>query len=71
MRDLLVTLIVVGSLPFILRWPRIGIMMYIWVSVMNPHRLSFGFAYDAYRQPYPKLAFDAQDQFGSAEAVDA
>jgi len=46
MRDLLVTLIVVGSLPFILRWPRIGIMMYIWVSVMNPHRLSFGFAYD-------------------------
>ena len=46
MRDLLVTLIVFGSLPLILKRPAIGIMMWIWISVMNPHRLSWGFAYN-------------------------
>ena len=45
MRDLLITAIVFGSLPFILRRPQIGVMMYIWISVMNPHRLAWGFAY--------------------------
>lgn len=46
MRDLLVTLIIMGSLPMILRRPSVGIWMWIWVSVMNPHRLSWGFAYN-------------------------
>ena len=46
MRDVLIALIVLGSVPFALRAPRIGVMVYIWLSVMNPHRLSFGFAYD-------------------------
>jgi probable O-glycosylation ligase (exosortase A-associated) len=46
MRDLLVTLTIVGSLPFILARPHFGVLMWIWVSVMNPHRLTWGFAYD-------------------------
>lgn len=45
MRDTLITLIIFGSLPFILKRPYIGILMWVWVSVMNPHRLSWGFAY--------------------------
>jgi len=44
-RDLLVTLIVFGSLPFIIRRPAIGILMWSWIGYMNPHRLSWGFAY--------------------------
>lgn len=46
MRDLLVTLIVFGSIPFIFKRPYIGLLMYCWVSYMNPHRLTWGFAYD-------------------------
>ena len=44
MRDLLVTLIVFGSLPFILRAPVIGALMWVWISVMNPHTQGWGFA---------------------------
>ncbi|MGY8870330.1 MAG: putative O-glycosylation ligase, exosortase A system-associated [Pseudomonadales bacterium] len=46
MRDILITLIVFGSIPFILRRPYIGILMWSWLSYMNPHRLAYGFAYD-------------------------
>ena len=45
MRDLLITAIVFGSLPFILKRPYIGVLMWVWISVMNPHRLAWGFAY--------------------------
>ncbi|MDQ1830158.1 putative O-glycosylation ligase, exosortase A system-associated [Massilia scottii] len=45
MRDLVITLVVFGSLPFILKRPYIGVLMWVWISVMNPHRLSWGFAY--------------------------
>lgn len=46
MRDIAVTACILGSLPFILRRPQFGVMMYILISVMNPHRLTWGFAYD-------------------------
>ena len=46
MRDLLVTLIVFASLPFILARPCVGIYMWSWISYMNPHRLAWGFAAD-------------------------
>jgi probable O-glycosylation ligase (exosortase A-associated) len=45
MRDIVITLIVFGSLPFTLKRPWIGVLMWVWISVMNPHRLSWGFAY--------------------------
>ena len=44
MRDLFITLAVFGSMPFILRRPYIGILMWAWLSYMNPHRLAWGFA---------------------------
>ena len=44
MRDVLVTLIVAGLIPFILRRPYIGILTWVWLSVMNPHTQGWGFA---------------------------
>lgn len=46
MRDILVTLLVFGSLPFILRNAYIGVYVWSWLSYMNPHRLTWGFAYN-------------------------
>jgi len=46
MRDILVTLVILGSIPFIFRRPYIGVLVYCWISYMNPHRLTWGFAYD-------------------------
>ena len=43
MRDILVALIVFGSLPFILRRPWIGILVWSWLGFMNPHRMAWGF----------------------------
>ncbi len=44
MRDLLVTAIVFGALPFIFKRPWIGILLWSWVGYMNPHKLTWGFA---------------------------
>jgi probable O-glycosylation ligase (exosortase A-associated) len=46
MRDLLVTAIVFGALPFILKRPWIGILVWSWLGYMNPHKQTWGFAYD-------------------------
>ena len=46
MRDLVVTAIVFGSLPFILWRPHIGILVWTWLGLMNPHRLCWGFAFN-------------------------
>lgn len=46
MRSLLVSMIIFGSLPFILVRPHIGVLVFSWISYMNPHRLTWGFAYD-------------------------
>jgi putative inorganic carbon (HCO3(-)) transporter len=43
-RDILVTVIVLGSLPWILRSPVNGALMWVWISVMNPHTQGWGFA---------------------------
>jgi probable O-glycosylation ligase (exosortase A-associated) len=44
MRDILVTFIVFASLPLILKNPVNGALMWIWISVMNPHTQGWGFA---------------------------
>jgi len=44
MRDILITLVVFGSLPLILKTPMTGVLMWVWISVMNPHTQSWGFA---------------------------
>ena len=45
-RDVLITLTVVGSLPWCFTRPWIGMLMWYWLAYMNPHRQSWGFAYD-------------------------
>ncbi|KAB8058426.1 putative O-glycosylation ligase, exosortase A system-associated [Janthinobacterium violaceinigrum] len=44
MRDIVITVIILGSLPFILKSPATGGLMWVWVSVMNPHTQAWGFA---------------------------
>lgn len=45
MRDLILTAFVFGAIPFILRNPFIGLLMWVWLGIMNPHRFTWGFAY--------------------------
>jgi len=44
MRDIAITILVFGSLPFILRRPFFGVVMWTWLGLMNPHRLAWGFS---------------------------
>ncbi|MCE3264578.1 MAG: putative O-glycosylation ligase, exosortase system-associated [Pseudoduganella sp.] len=44
MRDLIITLIIFASLPMIFKRPFYGAVMWIWISVMNPHTQGWGFA---------------------------
>ncbi|HNC51671.1 MAG TPA: putative O-glycosylation ligase, exosortase A system-associated [Accumulibacter sp.] len=44
MRDILITVVILGSLPFILRSPRVGVYVWAWLAMMIPHRAAFGFA---------------------------
>jgi probable O-glycosylation ligase (exosortase A-associated) len=43
MRDILVAALVFGSIPFILKRPWFGIIVWTWIGFMNPHRLAWGF----------------------------
>lgn len=46
MRDVIVMILVLGTLPYIVLRPWIGVLVWTWLSLMNPHRLAWGFAYD-------------------------
>lgn len=45
-RDIVVTLLVLGAIPFILKRPWIGIIVWTWLGFMNPHKQCWGFARD-------------------------
>ena len=45
MRDILLTLIFVALVPAIVRHPEVGAYAWVWISMMNPHKLTYGFAY--------------------------
>ena len=45
MRDIVIFLVVAIGIPFILRSPAVGIGYWVWLSLMNPHRAAWGFAY--------------------------
>ncbi|PKO89915.1 MAG: putative O-glycosylation ligase, exosortase A system-associated [Betaproteobacteria bacterium HGW-Betaproteobacteria-10] len=47
MRDLLILAIVIPGCLAALRRPWIGVMIWTWLSLMNPHRYTFGIAYTA------------------------
>lgn len=44
MRDIVLTLIVFGSLPFAFQRPWIGILVWTWLGLQNPHMNVWGFA---------------------------
>ena len=46
MRDLALLAIVLGAIPFIFKRPLYGLLLWVAFSIMNPHRLAYGFAYD-------------------------
>src|SRR5512132_4146326 len=45
MRSLLLAALVFALLPLVLARPYVGILLWSWLGYMNPHRLTFGFAY--------------------------
>ena len=47
MRDLLIAGIVAGLLPFAVMYTWVGVLLWNWISLMNPHKLAFGFAVEA------------------------
>ena len=44
MRDIALALFILGTIPFILMRPFVGLLVWSWLSYMNPHRLCWGFA---------------------------
>ena len=44
MRDVLLTLFIVGLLPLLFWRPTWGVLAWVWYGLMNPHRLAWGFA---------------------------
>ncbi len=47
MRDIIVTLVCIVGWGYTLKRPYIGVLLWSWLSYMNPHRLCYGFAYSA------------------------
>ena len=45
MRGIALALIIFGTIPFILTNPYMGLLVWSWIGYMNPHRLTYGFAY--------------------------
>ncbi|WP_394778168.1 putative O-glycosylation ligase, exosortase A system-associated, partial [Undibacterium sp.] len=46
MRDYILFAVVFGLLPFVFKRPALGVLLYTWIGLMNPHRLTYGAAYD-------------------------
>jgi putative inorganic carbon (HCO3(-)) transporter len=55
-RDLLVTAIVFVLVPLVFKHAWIGALLWSWLSIMNPHRLAWGFAYS---MPFAAIAAGA------------
>lgn len=53
MRDLALVLVLLVATFYALKRPWVGVMIWTWVSIMNPHKLAFGFAHAA---PFAAIA---------------
>ncbi len=56
MRDVLLLLVFTAILPFAMRRTWVAVLLWTWISVMNPHKLAWGFALDA---PFAAVAAGA------------
>lgn len=52
MRDIALTLVIIGSIPYILMRPFVGIVMWTWLAYFNPQKMTYGFAL---QMPYSML----------------
>jgi probable O-glycosylation ligase (exosortase A-associated) len=52
MRDLILTAVILGVVPVALFRPWIGVLSWVWISYMTPHRLTWGFAHS---MPFVKI----------------
>ena len=46
LRDIALTLFILGLLPFVLARAWVGVLLWTWIGLMNPHKLTWGFAYN-------------------------
>src|SRR3954447_17193792 len=44
MRGLVLFIVFIGLLSLVFKRPFVGILMWFWISLMNPHRIVYGFA---------------------------
>jgi len=44
-RDIAVATVILGLVPFIFVRPSVGILLWTWISMMSPHRLTYGWAF--------------------------
>jgi hypothetical protein len=42
MRDIVIFGIIFGLVPLMIKRPAIGALVFMWISLMNPHRLAYG-----------------------------
>lgn len=56
MRDILLLGIILAALPFAIRFTWIAVLLWTWISIMNPHKLAYGFANAA---PFAAIAAGA------------
>lgn len=47
LRDLFLTGIFAVTLPWVFRYAFIGVLLWTWVGIMNPHKLAFGYMFNA------------------------
>lgn len=45
MRDIILALFILGTIPFIITRPFFGLLVWSWLGYMNPYRMAYGFAY--------------------------
>lgn len=53
LRDIVLLIAIYGTIPFILRKPFIGVLVWYWLSLMNPHRISWTLQ----NQPFAEIVF--------------
>lgn len=47
LRDLLMLAIMGATLPYVFRHVFIGVLLWTWIGIMNPHKLAYGFMHNA------------------------
>lgn len=47
LRDLLIAGVLATTLPFVFRYAYLGVLLWTWIGMMNPHRMGWGFMHSA------------------------